>query len=305
MNYLRLLLPSIALAAVFAASPGAQASFPVGVWGLVDEVKLEPNGDNPSSMRIDGLFMVANTDPDFADYPGYSVPKYGYIYYTCLDKQLATCAMEWKELLAVAGTADNCRGWGDNTFKVNGTVRDPFEPMVEEQEVYPVSMGVVTGVTPCNALNAWAAENPEPEGSTGEPGSTGGTTADESAGTAGETANTSGEEATTSSATDTTTEFGGSGGPGPDSTGTTSGGSSSEGETALPVTSGSPTEGDSTTAAGSTTAASASAGETTDGGGQEKDSGCACDGAADPAQHTLAALALLAGLGLTRRRRAA
>lgn len=294
----RSLLPPLFLLTVLTASPGAHASFPVGVWGLVDEVKLEPNADNPSVMRIDGLFMVANTNPDFAEYPGYSVPKYGYILYACLDKQLATCAMEWKELQAVAGTADNCRGWGDNTFEINGTVRDPFEPVVEEHEVYPVSMGVVTGVTPCNALAAWAAENPEPEGSTGEPGTTGDTTTtgepQGTAGeTAGETANTSGEPSTTSGAPGSTTAPSTSGDPPATA-------ESSDGEQS--ITGFAPTEGSSTTAAGSTTAASA--GETTSGTGQEKDGGCACDGAGDPAQHTLGALALLAGLGLTRRRRA-
>ena len=178
--------PALFSLIVLAAAADARASFPAGVWGLVEEVKLEPSGDNPSTMRIDGLFMVANQQPDFPQQPGYSLPQYGYINYACLAKQLETCAMEWNELLAIAGTADNCRGWGDNSFEINGTVH-PVEEPSESSEVYPVSMGILNGVGPCQALRDWQVEHPEPAGSTGEPDATGPDTTGAPATTASET----------------------------------------------------------------------------------------------------------------------
>lgn len=249
-------------------APSAHASAPAGVWGLVEEVQFTPK-DNPSTMRIDGLFMIANQQPDFPDQPGYSVPQYGYINYACLAKQLPACAMEWNELLAIAGTADNCRGWGDSSFEINGTVRPADEPMVEEQEVYPVSMGILIGASPCQALAAFQAENPEPASSTGEGGTTG--------------ANTTGVDRT--AAPPTTSETG---------TPPTTGASSSD--SPEPVTGATPTEA-STSAPGSTSSASS---ETTVGNNIPPDkAGCACNGT----NNTQPPLVLLTLLALSTRRR--
>lgn len=288
----RRLPASLVLAVLVTMASKAHASGPAGVWGIVDEVKLTPNESNPQTMRIDGLFMIANQDPDFAAYPGYSVPQYGYIYYTCLEKQLVTCAMEWKELLALAGTADNCRGWGDNSFEINGTVRPANEPMVEEQEVYPVSMGIMTGITPCDALEAWMTRNPDPDtdGSTGEPGSTGDSSTTGSSESTGETgASTSGEPST--GATTTTTD-GTTGAPG-----TTESNDSTISDTAVPLTTATPTDG------GDAGDSSGTTGTTTTAPGEDTDKGCSCDGDTRPPGP--AALLVLAGLALIRRRRSA
>ncbi len=82
-----------ALTTLTAFSPSAHASFPAGVWGLVDEVTtiVEPGMTEPTMVRIDGLFMVAGHKPDFAQYPGYGEPQSGYMYYKCSEKELATC----------------------------------------------------------------------------------------------------------------------------------------------------------------------------------------------------------------------
>ncbi|MCY0987384.1 hypothetical protein OV203_09640 [Nannocystis sp. ILAH1] len=144
----------------------ASASYPAGVWALVEEVTPEPDADHPNQVRIDGLFIVAKGTPDFAGYPGYSVPAYGYMYYQCADAELATCKMEWAELATVAGGEDRCRGWGDNSLPANGTVRTD-EPQAMP-DAYPISMGVVPGFSPCNALKLWMAEHPPEATTTGE-----------------------------------------------------------------------------------------------------------------------------------------
>ncbi|MFY0540198.1 hypothetical protein [Nannocystis pusilla] len=144
----------------------ASASYPAGVWALVEKVTPEPDADQPNRVRIDGLFIVAKGTPDFAGYPGYSVPAYGYMYYQCADAELATCKMEWAELATVAGGEDRCRGWGDNSLPANGTVRTA-EPQAMP-DAYPISMGVVPGFSPCNALKEWMAEHPPEAATSGE-----------------------------------------------------------------------------------------------------------------------------------------
>ncbi len=150
----RLLPAIVCLFAVVSASVTASASQPAGVWALIDSVSFEPEKGTPARIRIDGLFMVANVAPDFPAYPGYSVPKYGYMYYYCAEKQIDTCLMEWKELNSVAGSKDNCRGWGDNSLPSNGTVRSDLYPP-SKPDLYPIAMGVLLGVTPCKALREW------------------------------------------------------------------------------------------------------------------------------------------------------
>jgi MYXO-CTERM domain-containing protein len=299
MAHLRSIPLLAALTTLSAFSPSAHASFPAGVWGLVDEVTtiVEPGMTEPTMVRIDGLFMVAGHKPDFAQYPGYGEPQSGYMYYKCSEKELATCVMEWKELQAIAGGADNCRGWGDNSLPDNGKVyAGPQLPLVPD--LYPLGMGVVKGFGPCEALKAWQMEFPGT--TTGDETSTStSTTTDATGGTAdtatsvdatgGDTdgpGTSAGETASTHS-THTSDVTGG------DQTGTVA----TEGGTAGPTEGGTSTGG--TTAA---SAADASGGAET--GAADDDKGCACNSAADPARELPAALLTLLGLGLLRRRRA-
>ncbi len=325
MSYLRL-APALVALATLAAIPTAHASFPAGVWGLVDQVTLMPDGNNPSTIRIDGTFIVANQKPDFAQYPGYGEPQVGYMYYTCGEKQLALCVMEWKELLAVAGTEDNCRGWGDQSFPDNGSVR-PAIAKPAAPDLYPISMGVLLGFSPCDALRTWQM-NGGTTGETGETGETSTSTTGESGttSTTGEsgtvtgdtTGRTSGETASTSGETASTTGESASGDTAsgdPESTGkTVTGDPDTKGEgdaEATGLSGDDPTEGAGDATAGDATAGDATAGEATgegDSGAIDDEKGCACDTTRDPGQQTLGALGtlgMLAGFGLLRRRRRA
>ena len=295
MTYLRRVPLLAAVLTTLGLASVASASAPAGVWSRVDQVTLDPNMKDPI-VRIDGVFMVANQKPDFPDYPGYSVPQYGYMLYNCaIPKEQPMCLMQWDELKAIAGTEDNCRGWGDSAQLDNGSVRPAKDPELKP-DAYPIAIGVTPGGTPCAALKAWQLENPPPDDppdtTTGEPGSTGnvGSTGGDpgSTGTpetSGAPGSTSGEPGSTSG-TPATTDAGSSGGtPGSDSD---------------PATSA-PTEGGAgSTGGGNNTTATATA---TDGAGADDKGGCACDSPA-PGRPGLAALALLGLLGLRRRRRA-
>ena len=305
-------LAALAALATLAAAPTVHASFPAGVWGLVDSVTFEPDPKNPTMVRIDGIFMVANLPPDFPQYPGYAEPKPGYMYYKCADKQLATCVMEWQELAKVAGTDNRCRGWGDSSLPANGTVRaGPQQPL--NPDLYPIAMGILMGFTPCEALKDWEANNAGGTSTTGE--STG--EPDPGTSSGGQSSTSPGS---TSAATTSAGETGGCGvmgarcgeteGPATTGGGETGGGPSTGAESGGNLSSDGVTEGvpgGSTGPAGSTSGGSGSStGAPADSGAPAKDdAGCACDSAADPAPHALGALAVLAGLGLVRRRRRA
>ena len=298
-------LPLLAALTVMTAAQTASASFPAGVWGLVDKVTLSPDANNPSVVRIDGLFIVANQLPDFPGYPGYGEPQAGYMYYSCTEKQLATCAMEWKELLAVAGTEDNCRGWGDKSFPNNGSVR-PAVQQPQGPDLYPISMGVLNGFTPCEALKAWQLENPDTTGgdttgTSGESGTTAGdtgTTAGDTGGTVGDTGGTAGDAGGTVGDTGGTVgdaggTVGDAGGTAGDATGDATGKLTGD-----PLTEGGGSGGDAGTASAE---GSSSGGETA--ADEADDKGCACDSAGEPRRQLPAALLTLLGLGLLRRRK--
>lgn len=288
-------LPTLALVtlAVLAVAPNAHASAPAGVWARVDKVTLEQDPKDPQLIRVDGIFMVAHTLPDAPDYPGYSVPSAGYMYYDCSDKQQAICVMEWLELAAIAGTDDRCRGWGDSSLPDNGSVRAAMAPM-EKPDLYPIAQGVVTGFTPCEVLKAWEVEH----------GSTGGET---------ETSTSTSDTGTSTTDTSTTDrpEPGSTGAPDPGSTAdsgevtTTVTGSDSaaesKGETGDIV--GESSSGPGGTSSGGSGSSGGAPGDTA---ASDDDKACACRSDADPGGQALGVLASLAGLGLLggRRRRA-
>lgn len=296
MVHLRL-LPLLAALTTLTLASTARASHPAGVWALVDEatVIIEPGMADPTMIRIDGLFMVSNQKPNFEQYPGYGEPQYGYMYYNCSEKEIATCLMEWKELQAIAGSDDNCRGWGDNSLPDNGSVRDLAPPV--DPDLYPLSMGILTGFTPCDALKAWAQEFPGTTSGGESDGTSTSTTSDTSTDGSAGTTETSGHTSDHSS-----TEP-------PETTAATDAAQTGQdhetGNVATAGDTGGPTEG--STGAGGTTAAdtggSSSAGADT-GTPANDDKGCACHSAGDPARDVPAALLTLLGLGLLRRRRA-
>src|SRR5215468_5077665 len=76
----------------------AQASGPIAVYALVDNVTFEPNADKPERVRMDGVFITAAERTD-----RYSEPQSGYLYFTLPAQNRDVVLREWSDLKEVAG----------------------------------------------------------------------------------------------------------------------------------------------------------------------------------------------------------
>jgi len=94
------ILLAAGVAAVLAASlVHVSASDRVAVYGKIDRVVFEPNGEAPDQVQVFGVFSVGiRENPN-----DYQPARAGYLYYRAAkDPQIAR--REWADLKAIAGT---------------------------------------------------------------------------------------------------------------------------------------------------------------------------------------------------------
>lgn len=150
------------LIAPFAVSAPALASFPVSVWAIPDSVVVEGAETKQPSVTITG-FMMAFIDKSSSETPGnygqYSIPRWGVMHYECPAGMAKTCLMEWDDIAAKID-ADDCVGWGSQD--VPPGLIQPLYAETWTVDAYPIGSGVVTGYTPCQALDAAYVKKPLP-----------------------------------------------------------------------------------------------------------------------------------------------
>jgi hypothetical protein len=97
---MRKTMPLAAALAVFAIGAVAlSASDRVAVYGKVDRVVLEPNGEAPTAIQVWGVFSIAQArNPN-----DYQPAARGYLYYS-LPAKADLARREWADLKSVAGT---------------------------------------------------------------------------------------------------------------------------------------------------------------------------------------------------------
>jgi hypothetical protein len=112
------------------------ASDPVGVYGLVEKVVLEPASGDAQRIQVWGVFAL--TDGRSGD--GYRPAERGYLYYSLKPGKEDICKKEWADLKSLAGT-DQGIGFGAR-YTQNGRVRKLAEKP-EGPDVYPTGIGVM------------------------------------------------------------------------------------------------------------------------------------------------------------------
>jgi hypothetical protein len=127
---------SAAAVLVFTLSLGVvNASGPIAVYALVDNVVLEPNADRPERIRITGVFITAEERSDV-----YSAPQRGYLYFALSKYDDEQARREWADLKSVAGTRQVV-GFG-SSFRAKVQVRKPDEE-AKSPEDYPMGNGLI------------------------------------------------------------------------------------------------------------------------------------------------------------------
>jgi hypothetical protein len=126
--------------AVLAWGAPAEASEPIGIYGVIDKVVLEPNADAPTRIQIWGTFSLAKQPPgQGVTFVG---PTHGYLYYSLDQGDADVCRKEWADLKKVAGTSQII-GFGSRTsLDANGHLRKPTEKP-DSPDKYPLGFGLV------------------------------------------------------------------------------------------------------------------------------------------------------------------
>jgi hypothetical protein len=111
------------------------ASWPIGVYAVVDKVVLEPHDAEPQRVQIWGAFALWDeTGATFR------APQRGYLYYHCSKEQLRVCQNEWADLKSVAGTGQVV-GFGSRS-RASGRIRRAGA-QASAPQLYPIEFGVV------------------------------------------------------------------------------------------------------------------------------------------------------------------
>lgn len=107
----------------------------MGVYALVDDVRMEPSEGDPERIVVHGSFLLAN-DWDLKKATG---PVQGYLYYRVSAKSEAACRREWEEIRKAAGT-DRMIAFGA-LGAANGSVRKPTADPKDPDD-YVLNMGL-------------------------------------------------------------------------------------------------------------------------------------------------------------------
>jgi hypothetical protein len=122
-------------AALLALGGAARASDPVGIYGLVEKVVLEPENGKAERAQVWGIFMLAQAKSNIE----YREPAYGYLYYKLAPGKEADARREWADLKEIAGTGQAVAFAG--RYQQLGSVRKAAEK-AEKPDAYPVAGGL-------------------------------------------------------------------------------------------------------------------------------------------------------------------
>lgn len=119
---------------VFAVASVRASDF-TGCYALIENVILEPNDTEPTTVQVWGAFALSDGKPG----GGYLPAQRGYLYFKCAEGRDATCLNEWLDLKSVAGK-QQIAGFGGR-YLGTGRVRKA-EDKPAAPDVYPIQMGV-------------------------------------------------------------------------------------------------------------------------------------------------------------------
>ncbi len=123
------------LALVFLTATPARASDPVGIYGLVTKVVMEPSEGAPERIQVHGVFAVA-----VGRGINYTNPQAGVLYFKLNPEKKDHCLREWNDLKTQAGKKEVV-GFGLRYADKQPTIRKMSEKL-ETPDAYEMGIGI-------------------------------------------------------------------------------------------------------------------------------------------------------------------
>jgi hypothetical protein len=128
----------------------AHASYPVGIYARVHDVKFEPDATSPTTVKVYGDFVLAMPGSKLSE------PRRGFMHFSIVPGKETVCRAEWADLKKLASTdptATNYVGFGSTRINEEDP-NDPKSranmPKVHEKEsadLKPVPYPLNTGLS--------------------------------------------------------------------------------------------------------------------------------------------------------------
>jgi len=125
----------VVLALILLGGARVQASYPLGIYAVLDKVVPEPNADAPERVQLWGDFAFPEGQSSFA----FKSPVRGYLYYSLVKGKEDLCRREWNELKNAAGTGQ-CVAFSAREQSQGRLRKAGEEPKLADP--YPISYGV-------------------------------------------------------------------------------------------------------------------------------------------------------------------
>ena len=127
----------LALAAAITLLTSARpvAADRVGIYGMLEQVVVEPPGAEPQRIQLWGAFMFADPKGDT-----YGPATRGYLYFACPPRMLTACKQDWADLTWYGGTGKGV-GFGTRGAALGRLRKDT--DAVSSPDPYPLEGGVM------------------------------------------------------------------------------------------------------------------------------------------------------------------
>src|SRR5262245_29285920 len=105
----------LSISVIVGNAPLARASSLNEIYVVASKLDLLPNPNAATSVIIHGAFFFFTMNGQ------YTVPKCGYMYFTCAPGSEALCRMQWQDVINISQNQKMCAGFGQQFVMTKAT----------------------------------------------------------------------------------------------------------------------------------------------------------------------------------------
>lgn len=138
MKLALLLVAAVAFLVLLPPNSVIAKNVSIGIYGIVDQVTFEPEGDSPNFVRISGAFVV----PVSLSSGSYRNPQRGYLYFRITAGTEQATRRDWSELKSFAGSGKVVgfgQYWVPNPNDPQGNPHHSLEVRVHAEDSGPTA----------------------------------------------------------------------------------------------------------------------------------------------------------------------